>query len=168
MDKKHITQLLERYWEGTTTLEEDKQIRSYFASGEMDQEHEPLADYFLGLDKTVWQASYTGRSREELLAIAENIPTDTDSKVVQLKRTTYYFRAIAAAFVLVVGAWFITSQMNQTSPNYQASTVETPEEALEQTKVALAFLSSKMKKVKNSSSDLNHIKTLNQAIPNNI
>ena len=48
MDYKYITQLLERYWEGTTSLEEEQILKAFFSQKDIPAEllrYKPLFDY---------------------------------------------------------------------------------------------------------------------------
>ncbi len=41
-----INQLLDKYWDGTTTVEEDAELVQYFQNGNVTDEHEPYRDLF--------------------------------------------------------------------------------------------------------------------------
>lgn len=47
MDYKYIKQLLDRYWKGTTTLEEEEILRAFFSQENVPAELKPYQDLFI-------------------------------------------------------------------------------------------------------------------------
>lgn len=47
MDSKQIKQLLERYWQCETTLQEEEQLRDYFCSEEVTEEFQHYKEFFM-------------------------------------------------------------------------------------------------------------------------
>jgi len=46
MDYRKIDNILNKYFEGMSTLEEEKLLRQYFASGDIAEAHEPYRSMF--------------------------------------------------------------------------------------------------------------------------
>ena len=42
MKNAQIAELLDRYWEGETSLDEERQLKAYFASGDVDERFQVL------------------------------------------------------------------------------------------------------------------------------
>lgn len=158
----HINQILEKYWAGESSLQEEQEIRAYFAKGDIADEHKALAPMF-GLFSLQRDESYD----KDLTSVLESTMTNSSgeassdieaptnsAKVFQLRK---FIMAAAAVLAIVMTAVIV---MNQDSGQ---DSVETPayamssnkiildgsddsEEALKVTREALAFLSGKLKK----------------------
>ncbi|WGK64185.1 hypothetical protein [Croceiramulus getboli] len=112
-----IEQLLEAYFEGETTLEQEVQLRDYFTSGKVAPHLEPYKAMFSAFAK----------------AQSEQLPQPVR---VPASRRSYSWIAIAATVVLALGFYF-QSQMKPVSFN----TYEDPEVAALKAKQALLMLS---------------------------
>lgn len=91
MKYEEIQALLERYWEGETSLEEERQIKAYFTAGQVDVRLLPLAPMFQAI-------------REE-----QGIQLTTKPKTAVMRPQMYQWQAfgIAAsvALLLCAGWW---------------------------------------------------------------
>ncbi|HEY4207103.1 MAG TPA: hypothetical protein VGM31_09830 [Puia sp.] len=47
MEREQVVQLMEKYWEAETTVEEERMLLEYFRGGEVPSEWEPYRDIFL-------------------------------------------------------------------------------------------------------------------------
>ena len=90
-DYQTIETLLEKYWEGETSLEEERQIKGYFASGAVDQR---LLQY-----TSLFQAI-----REEQVVQMHR------TKVVPIRPQMYWAAAASVAMLLAVGLWWLFSK----------------------------------------------------------
>jgi cytoskeletal protein RodZ len=89
-----IHALLEKYWEGETTLEEERALKAYFAEGAPDERLRPYAPLFQALRE------------EQAVQLAK-------SKVVPLRPQAYNWQrwAAAASVALLLGAgWWMFSK----------------------------------------------------------
>lgn len=105
----HISQLIERFMEGQSTLAEEQELAQYFATHEVSDEWKPLQDMFAYFD--------AGMPIEEPGA----------SVKVPITKHHWWWRAAAAAAVLLVSAtiaFFITSRQPsvQKAPQYASNT----------------------------------------------
>ena len=82
----HISQLIERFMEGQSTLAEEQELAQYFATHEVSDEWKPLQDMFAYFD--------AGMPIEEPGA----------SVKIPITKHHWWWRAAAAAAVLLVGA----------------------------------------------------------------
>lgn len=142
MDYKHIHSLLESYWAGTSSPEEEKQLKAFFSQAEVPEELQAYRAYF----------SYLSLSEKLTPARAINpLPT-----VPLYKRPRWQVWAVAATILCVLGIGYVlrTKQFSEPlRPNsiaevLPADTFEDPEEAYETAKQALLLVSSKFKKGK--------------------
>jgi hypothetical protein len=97
-----IQALLDKYWEGETSLDEERRLQSYFAAGDVDPRllvHAPL-----------FQAI-----KEEKLVQLEQKP-----KVVPIRPQMYWAAAASVALLMLAGAWWL-----RTTPDDAQLTAET-------------------------------------------
>lgn len=154
----HINQLLEKYWAGESSLKEEQEIRSYFAAGDIAEEHQAIAPMF-GLF-TLQQKDHCEKDLTAMLESKLEQDSDTrngsvDRKGVKLFQLRKFIMATAAIFAIVMTAVIVMNQDNAHASN-DAKTIasnhiildgsEDSEEALRVTKEALAFLTGKLKK----------------------
>ena len=98
MDFKYIEQLLERYWQCETSLEEEEQLRAFFAGGDVPEHLLRYKDLFI----------YQQLQQEEHLGedFDARVLAEIEAPVVKAKRLTLTARFIplfkAAAVVAVV------------------------------------------------------------------
>ena len=90
-DFKSIQALLEKYWEGETTLEEERLIKGYFASDEVDVRLKPFAPMFQAF-------------REEQTVQLNK------GKVVPIRPQMYWAAAASIAILLAAGVWWMFSR----------------------------------------------------------
>lgn len=121
--------LVAKYWEGETTLEEEHLLRI-----QAQQDTSPEADYFRQL---------AGLQSMRSKLKASDITGQVSTPVV---RPLYRFIAAAAAVLVLVlsgvGLYRYSQEMN--TPVATSESFDSPEEALEEVKLALAFVSQKM------------------------
>jgi len=145
--KHMINELLDKYWQGETSLEEERSLRKYFASNDIDEEHlafKPLFGYFES-------EAEQGKSFEPDLSFARS---STNRFRVLIPRII----AIAATVVLlftVSRQWVNQSQATVYKNKY--TELQDPEEALEITLDALGFVSHKLDK---GTREISHIKKI--------
>lgn len=128
-------ELLEKYWNGSSTLKEEKELKD-----------------LVGEDEASWMGSYFSEFDELKHAtievdVKDLIKQERPSAIVRSLRSFQRNWSYAAAVaVLIIGFFTLQDQMT-TAPeiSVHAETYENPDEALEQTEAALAYLMSKMK-----------------------
>ncbi|HET8855216.1 MAG TPA: hypothetical protein VFM60_04760 [Salinimicrobium sp.] len=135
MELKVIEDLLEKYFDGETTLEEENMLREYFCSAKVAghlRNYVPMFRFFSG-------------AREERL--------DKKLSYKREKKQVYSVVAAAASVVLVAGLF-----LGQREEISQLGSYENPQLALEKTKQTLHMVSQLMN---NGSEDLIYIKEFN-------
>ncbi|OXB25215.1 hypothetical protein B0A80_02025 [Flavobacterium tructae] len=126
MEFNKIEDILEKYFQGETTIAEENQLKEYFSSPDVAQhleQYKPMFGYF---------------SQVKEQKSMQTIPLKTK------KRKVAWLSIAASAVVLLgIGTYFYTSEKNATPVTAQSElgTYDDPEEALAATQKALALLS---------------------------
>jgi hypothetical protein len=149
INKETASRLLDKYWMGETSLEEEASLRRYFKSNHLAEEHQQFAPLFSYFNQT------------------KNQPKGGDTKVIEMqpKRKGSYrnWLSAAATVLLLIGTTFILWQKPQPSispetmaatDNYAAEKQATFEEA----KAALMLVSNKINK--GNQKAINEIKSI--------
>ncbi|MDH3650547.1 MAG: hypothetical protein OEQ53_12765 [Saprospiraceae bacterium] len=159
MDSKQIRELLERYWEGETSLEEELQLKKYFAQ-----------DY-VAEDLEAHQAMFQFFTAESAIKMRQSIRLPIEGAGgARTRRLTHtkWLRNMAAAIVVALGLFFIFSPKQEKleiRAFAQLDTYDSPELAYEEAKKALFYLSGKMNKgVSTAASSLDKMKTLDEIV----
>ena len=127
MEFNKIEDILEKYFQGETSIAEEKELKDYFSSPNVAQhleQYKPMFGYF---------------SQVKEQKSTQEIPLKTK------KRNVAWLSIAASAVVLLgVGTYFYVSEKNITPVVAQSElgTYDDPEEALAATQKALALLSS--------------------------
>ncbi len=154
-----IDSLIEKYWEGETSLEQEKMLQEYFNSEYLSPQHEQFKDYF---QYCVLQQNVILNSFNKSEVDASNTTTQESKtfKVLPFRKWAY---AAAAVFVLGLSSLFVVQQMNskESAPSL-VHEIEDPEEAYRVTMEALAMLSYKYKKSEDAFMDnISHLNAVN-------
>lgn len=139
MELNAIEQLLEKYLEAETSIQEEAALKAYFASNEVAphlQEYLPMFGYFSASK----EETYTGE-----ILLQDKPQAEEDRKVVSLnpaqanRKKVYSWVAVAASIVIMAGVFFQEQQGVSEFGSY-----EDPEVAMEETKRALDMVSQLM------------------------
>ena len=154
MKTPNIDQLLEKYWEGETSLQEEQDIKAYFAAGDVLPEHAEMAPLF-GYFANVAQVHTEKDFSKEFV----NTP------IAKTFNLSYAIRTMAAIFALGICAYTgyqLGQEAKVNNNNNMVYEIEDPEKALEVTKQALAMLSTKLKdQTQRVSQDMQRIESAN-------
>lgn len=125
MDLQKIEQLLDAYFEGTTSLAEEKILQEYFNRGEVAPHLKVYQDMF----------SFFATAKSEKTAITPEISETNNHPLIKNMRK---WVAVAALLVVALGVtFFIQNNSNKISTAEQREA----ELAFEKTKEALDFIS---------------------------
>ena len=144
MDFNKIERLLERYWEGETSLEEEQVLRDFFDHPEVPgkwKSEQVLFQYFTEQRKVDLDELFD----EKVMAQVEEAPDISRGKV----RKLFYdlVRVAAVGLILVTATYFVREQyLEQKDDPYMVDTFENPKEAFEETKKALLMISKNFNK----------------------
>jgi hypothetical protein len=164
IDTKIVTKLLDKYFEGNTSVEEEQLIKEYFLQNNVSpslRQYKSMFNAFSNEAKVTYDKELT------LPQTAKVVPLRTEGKstIISMK---WIKVASAAAFIGVAGYFFTTNYnvapaaVASANSNKAAKYIEpeTPEEALEVTMKALAMVSRKYKQGEQNL--LDGMKTMNE------
>ncbi|NND34313.1 MAG: hypothetical protein HKN76_17145 [Saprospiraceae bacterium] len=136
MEDHKIKGLLDKYWEGETTLEEERELKSYFASSQVADEFLPFSPLFAFYE----EAQHVEMQRE----IKAPTPVSGGGKTVNLR----WLINIAASIAIFIAMFYINKNSKSNMPEQYAyhDTYQSPEEAYDEVKKVLLFVSAKMNK----------------------
>ena len=145
MDYKNINHLLEKYWEGETSLQEEETLQQYFNQNNVApqlEQFKPLFQYFKEEQDVMISDDFEKRLLKQIEKEQKVVP----AKVRKLSWMTS-IRTIAAVGIMLMGAVFIFQNIEPEEKDVWAKyEVQDEQEAIEATRAALALLSGKMKK----------------------
>lgn len=152
MNTNQINELLDKYFEGETSITEERTLKSYFNSDEVTPEHLPYSDLF----------NYYSLAQTEILEKELYLNDVFSPRPSRLRLIKNYAVSIAAALALVLASIFIIKTQITTANDARMAQVEIedPEEALEATMEALAYLGIQFNK---GTESMDKIKALSKA-----
>ena len=137
MDSSKLQQLLQKYWSGETTLEEEQLLKDHFQQAEVPEEFREVAAMFRYYEQTKKNALND-------IAFDRTLIEKVTGKSKQGKMRSLVFnsmRIAAGVVVLMAAAWFIRKEIRQTTPQEVVDTYDDPKLAFEETKKALMMIS---------------------------
>lgn len=165
MDYQLINNLLEKYFEGETNLQEEKQLKHFFTQEtvpEQFESYQPLFQYLEQEAEVALDASFD----EKILSAIE----DMDARVVPMRRISmvrWMSRAAAVIAFVALGWWasdqFIAPPAPTAGIDWSKYEVQSPEEAFSFTQTALLKASSELNQGTNTAAkEVSNLKTLNR------
>lgn len=159
MDSKHIEQLLEKYWNCETSLEEEQELKDFFRSGNPPEGLKEAAALFRYFDqqqkKTVEEVSFDAEVKKKIRA------QKPWGKIIQLN----YIARIAAGLIVVMAAtYFIREEVRKAYPPEPTDTYTDPRVAFEETKKALMMISKGFGKAQQEAGKINLFNEAEQKI----
>lgn len=156
MDSKQIEQLLEKYWNTETSLEEEQQLRDFFRGENIPDTLKETAELFRYFDHQkkvrLNEPSFDGDVTRKINA------TRPAAKTVKMY---YNYARIAAGIAVVVAAtYFVGQEVRKSYPAEVTDTYSDPKLAFEETKRALMMLSKGFGKARH---ETEKIKMFNEA-----
>lgn len=155
MDSKQLEQLLEKYWNCETSLEEEKQLREYFR-GSVPENLKDTADLFRYFEA---QQSHSIEGTDFDTVVRKKIKQQQpQGKSVSM---VFNFARIAAGLLVVITAtYFVRQEVRKAYPPEIVDTYSDPKLALEETKKALMMISKGFNKAQK---EAGKIKAFNEA-----
>ena len=144
MDTGRIETLLEKYFEGHTTLSEEQELREFFRDNrELPEALEMNRPFFEGLDQS-----------EDIMADLEfaekiNGAIEKSEQIIQRKRFTQRFAwvsGVAAAIIVVLFTLNIWNNQQLQQKQLAMNTPENPKQAYEMSMEALKYVSANYNK----------------------
>ncbi len=151
MDSNRINELLSKYWNCETSLEEEAELREHFKSSNIPDELKetaPLFQYFEeNKKKSLSDISFDGQVMEKISA---------SPKQGRMASLVYNSMRIAAGLVVVLAAtWFIRNEIRSSTPQEVVDTYDDPKMAFEETKKALMMISKSFGTAKEQAKKIN-------------
>ena len=136
MDSEKIDELLQKYWECETSLEEEQTLQAYFHKGPVPdrlKETAALFRYFeAGKAKRVTDITF----EKEIL---RKIQSPARGRMTTVAFNT--MRIAAGILVLFVAIWLVRIEVRKSTPVEVTDTYNDPKMAFEETKKALMMIS---------------------------
>ena len=136
MDSEKIDDLLRKYWEGASSLEEEQELKAYFREG-------PIPEH---LKETAALFRYFDRGREKNITditfekeVIKKIHAPARGKMATLVFNS--MRIAAGIIVLFAAVWLVRMEVRKSSAVDVADTYDDPQIAFEETKKALMIIS---------------------------
>ncbi len=157
MEEIKIRELLDKYWKGETSLEEERELSSYFVSSQVTDEFAPFIPLFAFFEEA--------RHIRMESSIVQPPVEDIKGKIVNIR----WLISIAASIAIFLAVFFINNKISteQTTQYAFEDTYDTPEEAYAEVKKALLYVSIKMNKgVTTAAESLEKMEPLDKIINN--
>ncbi|MFT5164975.1 MAG: hypothetical protein ACI8P3_000199 [Saprospiraceae bacterium] len=148
MDSNTIHTILEKYWEGESTLQEEAKLREFFSQEDIPKEFEsvrPLFQFFKQEQEANLNGDFDERFSSRLKAVANTQP--------RAHSLSFYIRRIAAVAAILAGVLFFFNKgfFNAQGDRMALNDLSNQEKAEAQiayaeVKTALLLLSKKLKK----------------------
>jgi hypothetical protein len=136
MDFNNIEELLQKYWNCETTLEEEKLLHEYFRGSNIPDQVKETAVLFQYFE------AHKKKSLNDVAfdhSVLRKVSAPQKSKLVKL---VYNSMRIAAGLIVVfLATWFIREEVRKTTPQEVVDTYDDPKIAFEETKKALLMIS---------------------------
>lgn len=162
MDSKEIGQLLEKYWNCETSLEEEQVLRSYFNGPNVPEQLKETAELFKFFEGERLRA-LDGEFDNQVMRSVKK--TERKTKVVSMVRWAQVARIAAGLAVVVIAGYFVRNEIMKSEQQAQVvDTFSDPKEALEETKKALMLISKSFGKAKAGAGKINMINEAEQKI----
>lgn len=158
MDSKEIGQLLEKYWNCETSLEEEQMLRNYFNQPGVPDQLKDAAELFRFFESERKRSLEENFDHDIMRSVKK---TERKAKVVSMVRWVQVARIAAGVLVVIAATYFVRNEVMKSKD--QAQVVDTftdPKDALEETKKALMLISKSFGKAKEGAGK---IKLFNEA-----
>jgi len=149
MDSR-IKNLLDKYWECETTLEEENELREYFNSSNASDsfsETKALFQYF--------NEQRTIAAKDSRLDVHLKVQGDVNKKNDNMRTLVFRVAKIAAGvLVLVAATYLVREEVRKSYPEEIVDTYSDPELAYQETKKALMMISKSFGKAQQEASKI--------------
>jgi hypothetical protein len=164
MDSNKIDELLNKYWNCETSLEEEQQLREYFRGEQIPEQLKETANLFRYFDahkkKTLNDGAFDAALMKKI-----NTPPPSKGKVVKIFYNT--LRIAAGVSVLLVATYLVRNEIRETTPQEMVDTYDDPKLALEETKKALMMISKSFGTAEEKAKKINMFNEAQQQIQKN-
>ncbi|MBL7848241.1 MAG: hypothetical protein JNL40_12290 [Cyclobacteriaceae bacterium] len=150
MDLHEVERLLEKYWQAETSLEEEQQLREFFATGQVPAALKGAADLFAFFQAE--QGKTIGQNFEG--AVTKQLKVRREGKLISMIGLQNVGRIAAGIVVVVAATFLIRQEIRKSYPKELQDTYTDPQMAFEETKRALQMISNSFGKAKKEASKM--------------
>ncbi|MDF1574191.1 MAG: hypothetical protein P1P86_03250 [Bacteroidales bacterium] len=141
---EEIRKLIDRFYQGETTMKEEEILQEYFSSGSVPDELIPDRDLFRSLEPAGNRIPVPVGLNQRILDVIDQ----QEKKVIRTRRISIFSLSGLAAGLLVVIAlyvgYFRDGQPGLLASSQMTDTYEDPQDAYAEAKRALAYVSTKL------------------------
>jgi hypothetical protein len=157
-DLKKIEELLEKYYDGETSLDEERTLHWYFQTHDIPMHLRPDAELF--------RSNYKRSTEEEAPELTEKLAKlldeqDKKSRFIISVRSLRWISGIAASVIILLSLWIGFGRDSFRNRTNFADTFDDPKLAYEETMKALLLVSEKLNE---GTKDLHHLNKYNQSV----
>lgn len=143
MDYNNIRKLLDKYWEGESSVQEEVQLRDFFNGSDVPEDlksYQPLFQFFKMEQEKKLNEDFDKRLIQQL--------ESSEKSLAKVRSLPFYLMRIAAVGLLLISVYFVSQQLFYKTDKTIVTNYEemTPEEVYAQTKQALLLVSAKLNK----------------------
>lgn len=140
MENRIIKDLLEKFYEGQTSLPEEQILKEFFLQDTLPVEFQADRDVFLLFLESSTSEVLGEEFDEQIMELIK----DREIRAPGRNRILYIASGIAAGFTILVGTYFMVLENKLNFGNrsaFELAAIDDPELALEETRKALYFVS---------------------------
>lgn len=156
METKEVKYLLQRYFNGESTEEEERKLEEYFQSGNIAEEVAEYAEFFGGISELASVAGEETIEDDVMDFILENEHREKTKYRSMWKMVT----GIAASIIIVLGSFLVYQEQQKPFDD----TFKNPDEAYAYATQTLGFISGKYNKGLAELSNFDKLKKANKSI----
>ena len=138
MDSKKLEDLVKRYWDCETSLEEEKQLREYFCGSDVPEQWRETASLFRYFDA---QRNQSVEPQFDMVVAKKLKKTKQKPTGKLVSIINYSLRIAAGVAVLVLSVYLVRQEIRRDNPVAVEDTYDDPHQAFEETKKALLMIS---------------------------
>jgi len=158
---EEVRKMLDRFYQGETSLDEEKLLMDYFSSTKVPEELIPDKDLFLSFGPETETISVPADLNKKIIAAIDRV----EKKEVKTHRISIFSLSGLAAGLLIMIAVYLFYVRDDTQELIASTqitdTYEDPLEAYEEAKRTLAYVSSKLN---SGTSELKHVQQVTKSV----
>ena len=142
-----VEKLIEAFYEGNTSIEEEKALLHYFRTTDVPEHL--LAEKEMFLQLTTNNPQVPEELEKKLSGLIDTWEQEEQEKlsIKRVRKTNWiWVGGIAASIILIFSIWTYTSYNQLNTQNLQADTYSNPDEAFKEAQKALALVSKNLNK----------------------
>jgi hypothetical protein len=154
----HIRNLLEKFYEGTTSQAEEKELSAFFLNSDVPSEYQADKELFVAMAEAAGSVEIPSGLDDRIGRTIDN----AQQKEQRGRRISLYsFTGLAAGLLLILSVYLGFLREDQTNNLVEQYAVEDPDMAYEEAKKALELVAEKWNK---GTSELDNLNQVNKGI----